>query len=397
MVKKSSRKKVHPLPVGFREQPSRNIKRPIESMLWGRAAGRCEFTGCNKVLSRSSVTQEQVNTAQKAHIYSFSGGGSRGNAGATEAELNDLGNLILVCHECHEKIDQLADGGRYTVSVLREMKASHERRIEIVAGIAPGRRSHVVLYGANVGEQSMPALFGEAAGAMFPHRYPAEPRAIDLGITNSAAEDKTSAFWRNGADELVTQFDRKIRDRVSRREVEHLSVFAIAPQPLLVLLGTLLGDIVPADVYQRHREPPTWSWPTSASPLEFEVQEPEAVDGPPALVLAISATVARDRIEAVLGPGVSIWSVTIPRPNNDAIKSREHLSRFRSLVRGLFDRIKAVHGQTALLHVFPVASVSLAVEFGRARMPKADMPWRIYDQNIKRGGFVSTLDIPLGD
>jgi len=48
------------------------------------------------------------------------------------------------------------------------------------------------------------------------------------------------------------------------------------------------------------------------------------------------------------------------------------------------------------LNVFPVTAVSLAVEFGRARMPKADMPWRIYDQNNKRDGFVHAIDVPLG-
>jgi SMODS-associated and fused to various effectors sensor domain len=75
---------------------------------------------------------------------------------------------------------------------------------------------------------------------------------------------------------------------------------------------------------------------------------------------------------------------------------REDLSRFRQLVRSLFDRIKAVHGQTTVLHVFPAAPASLCVEFGRARMPKADMTWKIYVQN-KQHGFVSTITIPLGD
>ena len=182
---------------------------------------------------------------------------------------------------------------------------------------------------------------------MFPDRYPAEPTAIALGIIDSSKRDKTPDYWKSESNELVAQFERRVRDRVSRHELDHLSVFALAPQPLLILLGTLLGDIVPADVYQRHREPPTWSWPSTAAPLSF--------------------------------------------------KSREHLSQFRAVIRPLFDRIKAVHGQGALLHVFPVAPVSLAVEFGRARMPKADMPWCVYDQNNERGGFVVSLNVPLGE
>src|SRR5438093_1402842 len=98
-------------------------------------------------------------------------------------------------------------------------------------------------------------------------------------------------------------------------------------------------------------------------------------------------------ITSVLGPQASIWTVTVPTPNNEVTKSREQLSQ-PSVLRRLFDEIKAVHGQTTALHVFPVASVSAAVEFGPVRMPKADMPWLIYDQVNALGGFVPTLSIP---
>jgi hypothetical protein len=46
------------------------------------------------------------------------------------------------------------------------------------------------------------------------------------------------------------------------------------------------------------------------------------------------------------------------------------------------------------LHVFPAMPVSLAVELGRVRMPKADLPWLLYDQMNARGGFIRALVIP---
>lgn len=393
MAEKSVRGRTQSLPDGVRKV--RTIKGSVQTVLWGRAAGRCEFQGCNSILSRSPVTQETVNISEKAHIYSFSADGPRGNEGVSNEELNSVENLILVCHACHKKIDKTADGGRYTAALLKEMKASHEWRVEIVTGIESERRSHVLIYGANVGEHSVPPFFKGAAEAMFPKRYPAEARPVALGIVGSSGQDSSADFWKTQSRELVTQFNRRVRDRVDRQEIDHISVFAIAPQPLLILLGTLLGDIVSADVYQRHREPQTWTWPTSAKLLDFQIQRPTSTSGLPALVIGTSATVTRDRIEKTLGAEASIWSVTIPRPNNDPVKSREDLSKFRSLLRALFDDIKAVHGQWTLLHVFPATSVSLAVEFGRARMPKADMPWRIYDQNNELGGFVPALDISL--
>ena len=36
---------------------------------------------------------------------------------------------------------------------------------------------------------------------------------------------------------IRTVFDRRVRERITDRAVDHLSVFALAPQPLLVLLA----------------------------------------------------------------------------------------------------------------------------------------------------------------
>lgn len=375
---------------------SRHVAHRLQCMLWGRAAGRCEFAGCGKALWKSSVTQEQVNIGQKAHIYSFSSAGPRGNRGITNAQINDLENLLLVCHECHQKIDDRQDGGRYTATLLRRMKAEHEQRIERVTGIAAHKKSHILLYGANVGEHSSPLNYQEAAPALFPDRYPATDAPIELTTVNSSFSDRDAGFWAAEAENLQRKFSQRVRERLATGDIDHLSVFALAPQPLLILLGSLLGDIVPAQVYQRHREPATWEWSATAVTPVFEVREPNTASGRPALVLALSATVTSDRITDVLGPEVSIWTVTLPTPHNDVTKSREQLSQLRSLLRRLLDQIKAAHGQTTLLHVFPVASVSAAVEFGRIRMPKADMPWQIYDQVNARGGFVSALSIPNG-
>jgi SMODS-associated and fused to various effectors sensor domain len=388
---RGSRGRLHSAP-----RITRHVPTNTQCMLWGRAAGRCEFSGCNRALWKSGVTQERVNVAQKAHIYSFSSDGPRGNTGIPRSRLNTLENLLLVCHECHQKIDADKDGGRYHAQLLEEMKSAHEQRIELVTDVVAEKRSHVLLYGANVGDHSSPLNYQDAAPALFPERYPAADTPIELNTVNSSFLDRDAEFWKIEADNLQRKFDQRVRERLATGGIEHLSIFALAPQPLLILLGTFLGDIVPADVYQRHREPPTWNWPSGGVTPLFEIRAPESTSGPPALVLALSATVTADRIASVVASNVSIWTVTVPTPSNDLMKSRDQLSQLRSLLRNLLDRIKAAHGQTTCLHVFPAASVSAAVEFGRIRMPKADMPWLIYDQVNVRGGFIPTLSIPNG-
>jgi hypothetical protein len=384
------------LPASIQEV-TRYVAVVVQCVLWGKAAGRCEFAGCNQVLWKSPVTQEPVNIAQKAHIYSFSGSGPRGNSGISSDVLNSIENLMLVCHGCHRKMDQDRDGKRYSVRLLRQMKADHEQRIELVSGICPERSSHVLLFGANIGEHSSPLNIREAAVALFPHRYPASSQPIELSTLNSSFSERDTDFWLMEAENLCRKFDRQIRERLATGDVKHLSIFSLAPQPLLILLGTLLGDIVPVDVYQRHREPQSWEWPIVESVPAFELRPPACAGGTPALVLALSATIAEERITPLLEKDASIWTVTVPAPHNDMTKSRGQLSQFRTLLRSVLDRIKAAHGQETVLHVFPAMSVSLAIELGRVRMPKAEMPWRIYDQVNALGGFVPALAVPYGE
>ncbi len=374
---------------------TRHISQSIQRMLWGKAAGRCEFAGCNKELWKSSVTQEEVNIAQQAHIWSFSGEGPRGHDGVSETVLNTLANLMLVCHQCHRKMDKQQDGGRYSVDLLRAMKEQHERRIGIVTGIAPEKRSHILLYGANIGDHESPLQYALAAEALFPDRYPAEERPIVVGTVGSL-RDGDADFWSVERLSLARKCDQQVRSRITGGEISHLSVFARAPQPLLILLGTFLTDISEVDVFQLCREPKGWRWANDETHLELQIVEPANPHGVPALVLSLSATITDDRIVDVLGEPASIWRVTIPKPHNDFLRSRSQLVTFRRAMRDLMDRIKATHGEEATLHVFPAMPIAAAVELGRIRMPKADLDWQVYDQVKQLGGFVPAISIEKG-
>jgi len=364
-------------------------------MLWGRAAGRCEFSGCNRPLSYHSKTKEDVNLAEAAHIIGFSEYGPRGEEELSEELGCDISNLMLLCRECHKTID--ANNRDYPVDLLRKMKETHEQRIEIVTGIDAEKQSHILLYGANVGHHSSPLSYRKAAWAMIPDWYPAEKTAISLGLVNSSFLDRDNDFWRIESKQLRSMVAMQVRPRLANGEIRHISIFAFAPQPLLMLLGFLLSDIPAAEVYQLHREPQDWRWQEYPNNFEYVVQEPGEIKGDPALVLSLSATIADDRITAVLGDDVDVWRMAVPEPSNDFLKSRQQLRQFRTTMRTLLDKIKTLHGEEAVLHVFPAVPVAIAVEFGRIIMPKADLPIKIYDQNRERGGFTYALELLNGD
>jgi len=124
---------------------------------------------------------------------------------------------------------------------------------------------------------------------MIPDWYPADATAISLGLVNSSFLDRDDDFWRIESTQLRRMIELQVRPRLANGEIGHLSIFAFAPQPLLMLLGFLLSDIPAAEVYQLHREPQDWRWQDNPSNFEYVVQEPGQIKGHLALLSLVAA------------------------------------------------------------------------------------------------------------
>ncbi len=372
----------------------RNIADSVQRQLWARAAGRCQFAGCNRILYRSPVTLEDVNISEQAHIYSFSKDGPRGHGPhkSNSKDLNNIENLMLVCHDCHKKIDADKKGEKYSAQMLQEWKSQHEQRIYIATGIDPEKKTNVVFYTANISEQASPILKKDALLALTPNRYPIDENSINLSM-KWAGEDNDNNFWNTEQNNLKAEFNTQIKPRMGG-ENSHFSIFALAPIPLLIVLGTLFTDKPQVDVYQLIREPKTWKWQTPPNSFAFKVIPPTSFDHPPVLVMSLSAKINHERVKAVLSNECSVWEITVDDKfcNNDFMRSREQLIEFSEVMRKLISRIKEKHGDTEL-SIFPAIPVSCAVTMGLIRMPKADMPWVVYDQSNKVGKFIHALKI----
>jgi len=304
-----------------------------------------------------------------------------------------LPNLMLLCHSCHKIIDADKQGARFSADLLRQWKEEHEKRIAVVCGVHPSKKSNVVLYGANIGDELSLVQPEHAKEALFPRMYPAEERPVSLSMSWEGKDDKKD-YWATESKNLDAAFDRQIRPLLAEEAPNHFSVFAFAPIPLLIQLGAKFTDKVAAEVYQLHREPrKTWHWLTGPNSLNLQVKRPADITRPPALVVALSDSIAHDRVWSVLGKNISIWELTIDQPGNDFLKSMDQLSCYREVVRQLLADIGRAHGLTTPLSIFPAMPVACAVEFGRVRMPKAVMPWVIYDQNNKLKSFVQAIEI----
>lgn len=174
----------------------------------------------------------------------------------------------------------------------------------------------------------------------------------------------------------------------------HASLFGFAPMPLLMRFGSLMSEKTPAQTYQLRRAPePSWKWKDDGPDLGFTLTPPPRPGYLPALVFSISAKVDHARVHAVVGEDASVWEVTIAAPHNDCLTTRAQLEEFKRVARKAVADIGRAHGSSTTLRVFPAMPVATAIEFGRIRMPKADMPWEIYDQSRVAGNFAKALTI----
>lgn len=370
-----------------------SIPQKVQSALWARAAGRCQYRGCNRDLIGDLVARNQdALFGFLAHIVADSADGPRGDPDRSPALAKSLANLTLMCPVHHKLID-VDNVEDHSEEILLAMKAEHEARVALLTGIDEDRASQVLRFGASIGTNEALVSIPSIHSAMSPDFFPASGQTIDLEMTGHAFSDADVAFWGVQQANLRRNFAIRLAGRIERQEIRHLSVFALAPQPLLIELGRLLCDIVPSVVYQRHREPSTWRWQRDRPLVTYRARAPELpASGAVALKLGVSATISDDRIRRQLGSDAAIWELCADAPHNDIIRSPEDQTAYRVALRRIFNDIKARLCDGVPIHLFPALPASLAVETGRVWMPKADPELRVYDQQ-RDVGFVYALTI----
>ncbi len=185
--------------------------------------------------------------------------------------------------------------------------------------------------------------------------------------------------------------DRRVHEllcSMSNTKEMHVSLFAIAPMPLLVYLGTRLNEKYQVDVYQLHRNAQRWKWADGRGE-RFIVNKPTYTNKQSILVFSISESIT-NRVKALYGGEASIWEVTTSSPNMDMLRSKEQLFEFRELIRELLSEISRTNNSSEI-KVHMAMPIACAVELGRVWMPKAHKPLVLFDYNHNRENEVLTI------
>jgi hypothetical protein len=363
----------------------------VKQLLFGAAAGRCEYRGCNKLLGEDVLTRRVGKFSAFAHIIADEPGGPRGDAVLSPQLAKDMSNIMLLCLDHHRLID-VDDVAGHPVDLLVAMKARHEERIRRLTELDDNHRTLLVLMAANIGERKGLVNTLDARAAVLP-MYAVDDVRVELA--HLRLPDGADVAWQVGVCE-IDEAVRRAQEALVRGQAQHLSVFALAPIPLLMHLGRMLGDIAPGEPYQRHRTPPGWAWhPATGHEPAFEVAciDPVIPSKDVCLVFSVSDDVDVDLAARAAPPGAPRYVFRVPQPHTDVVRTREQVAAFRATVRELFRRLRGEHGAEVTVHVFPALPNSLAIEFGRALLPKADPRIEVYDLNRHRGGLVHALTL----
>lgn len=364
--------------------------------LWVKAGGRCEYPGCNQILWRDDVTLAKMNASYIAHIISDSPKGPRGHVTLSKKFAKAFSNLMLMCDKHHRLIDK-EQLKQHPVALLRDLKKEHEERIEWLTDLTSKRKTHVLSFLANIGGRKANLDFEKVCEAVLgSKKYPASNPGIEIDLTKTDTEDHEKNYWKIAQQEIAKQVKAGLSQKYGGESVKHLSIFALAPIPLLIQLGAEVGDIIAADIYQPHRDADNWLW-SGKVPRTFRyvITKPSAqrTGVPVVLNLSLSGTIHEEEISKAMSGDFDTYSITIPTPHRDFLKSKRQLKLFKHEICALLQEIRQSYGPRVQINIFPAVPASIAVEIGRCLLPKTDPKIHVYDHNKKTKGFKKALTI----
>lgn len=376
-----------------------SIKPRVRLALWAKSAGRC--TLCNrKVLNDSRTFCHSVAAAEMAHILgaTTTEGSPRGREELDRTvDLEAEENLLLCCHDCHRMIDDEDHVAFFTPTKLRELKRAHEDRIELATSDGVLTRTAVLRVGSDIRGSYAVASRREVADTLFANNF--------LGLVESRrngqfecelpGEATDASYWATAADHIRRALGQ-VAQAVEAREVEHVSVFAIAPIPALVFLGQSLDDKIETKLWQKHRDA-GWSWPRidtdAAATFSFTAESGDTDLGNVVLMCSLSAEIDPARLPVHLrdAPRLTLRPDETP-PSPTLLATEKALSNYGFAFRDMTAAAEQMFPGAQRWHLVAATPVSASIETGRAFMREVQPPIDVY-QRTADGDYRFALTI----
>lgn len=372
------------------------ISDSVRNALWARTAGRC--TICNRRLLGDHRTYlHSVLLAELAHNIGATDGDasprSADNDGVDDTEAEE--NLLLLCHDCHKIIDDSDHIDFFPPEKLRQIKESFERRIEMVTEHGGLTRTAALRVGCMVRGSLAMASQREIAETLLAVNYLGlvETRRSGDFTCRIGGSAGGRGFW-DAAQQSIDDVIAQVHQAIDSGDVEHISVFGIAPVPLLVYLGSHLDDKTPTRLFQKHRDQFVgWSWSDQGDPIDFEVTSDAASSAEDVvLVCALTSEVDRTALPDTLD-GVPVIEVrpigTSPRPT--LLAHEQSLINFGEQWRVALATAEARFPDARRWHLVASAPVTASIESGRAFVRDIHPRVTVYERTDQ--GYEAVLEV----
>ncbi|MEW6463548.1 MAG: SAVED domain-containing protein [Pseudomonadota bacterium] len=392
-----------------------DLKSGDERLLWGRAGGRCQR--CNADVSRDTVGWRAYNLAENAHIVASANDGVRGDSKQSVELADKIENHLLLCRDCHKIVDDRHRGQKlFPTEALMKLKHDQEALVQRLMGLAKKQQSVAVYISAAVGESRLQPLLIDDINMAIVNAglVPAlnHPIHIDLmSLLDVDTLDSDPEFWVKANRITRRELEAKVLEGTHKKlnQVEHFSLFGVAPIPVLALLGSLIPDTrkamvfepimveispgrrplteeIAVDVRQYDRDAATWSWPeernlSAPSFSHHYLSGPhEQIGGDIAVLCELSFPTHENLVRQVL-PATPLYKFCAASVNPNLIQAHGDVEGFMRSFRELLIDLERIHGHEAHVHLFGTLPVSCAIALGRVQV-KGALPVTVY--NLQR-------------
>ena len=365
--------------MGRKKDTRPSIPEKVKIQLWAESAAHCQMQGCNKPLWYDGLTFSKGNFADMAHIIGASEDGPRGGADS-ERLAQDASNIILLCKEHHKVIDDNPDS--WPEERLRQMKVAHNERVRLILEY-PAKKSRPLIIMGAIGQQN--PMFSERSiqQAMLPEYYQDRISEDWFRIELSRFNRNRLQDWENGKniiDDEINQINRTILNR----SIAHLSIFGLAPMPLLMYAGFKIGDKASCRVYEPRRNDDLdkkWAWDEDGDPDVTYTSEhlKKGTSTEVVLVLAISDLLPETKYRSMVKSDTHVFKLSCSNPVQGFLKKPSEKSLFIVECRRLLNEIQSEIGINCMIKVYPAMPASLALEFGRLLQASKDPEIVVYE------------------
>lgn len=353
---------------------SRNYSDRTLKLLWGRAAGHCAMPDCRVELFAEATDYDPVVViGDMAHLAGASDDGPRPVPELSPKERNDYENLILLCRNCHGRIDKQARSN--PEDRLKEIKQAHEAWVRASLPERGRSRTGWTLLGLQGDHPIDLATANEALAPDFIN-----------GSRQSLKVPTDTEDWQ-AVDGLIAATAARL---LSGGDIfdQRIAVCPIAPVSACIALGYHLTSRLHVRHFQHHRDDRSWAWPRRAAPAQditiSRLADEESYCRVVTFLFHFSATIADEAFAEIAMPHDRRVDFHVGVPSTAWLQHPDQVRWAAIEARQAFERTMQLHPRCELWRLLYAGPAPVAVAIGQQINPTMCPPVQLYEYRHKK-------------